>query len=145
MFGLALDDAELTIFQQCSGRTAPAPGGYLEATLVIGRRGGKSLILALIAAFLAAFYDWSPYLTGGERGTIMVVAADRKQARSIFRYLKEMLSIPLLARMIERETAELRRLVEQHHRRDPGRELPHDQVLHLGGGSLRRVIVLADG
>jgi hypothetical protein len=52
--------------------------------------------LALIAAFLACFYDWSPYLTGGERGTIMVVAADRKQARSIFRYLKKMLSIPLL-------------------------------------------------
>ncbi len=106
MFGLALEDAEHAIFQQCTGRTAPAPGGYLEATLVIGRRGGKSLILALIAAFLAAFYDWSPYLTGGERGTIMVVAADRKQARSIFRYLKEMLSIPLLAGMIQRETAD---------------------------------------
>ena len=107
MFGLALDDAELAIFQQCTGRTSPTAGGHLEATLVIGRRGGKSLILALIAAFLAAFYDWSPYLTGGERGTIMVVAADRKQARAIFRYLKEMLSIPLLAEMIERETADL--------------------------------------
>ncbi len=66
----------------------------------------KSLTLACIAAFLAAFYDWSPYLTGGERGTIMIVAADRKQARAIFRYLKEMLSIPLLAGLIERETAE---------------------------------------
>jgi hypothetical protein len=106
MFGLQIDDAELATFQKCTARSAPAPGGYLEATLVIGRRGGKSLVLALIAAFLAAFYDWSPYLTGGERGTIMVVAADRKQARAIFRYLKEMLSIPLLAGMIERETAD---------------------------------------
>ena len=74
--------------------------------MVVGRRGGKSLILALIAAFLAAFHDWSPYLTGGERGTIMVVSADRKSAMAIFRYLKELLSIPLLAGKIERETRE---------------------------------------
>jgi len=106
VFGLPLNAADLVIFQKCTGRLEPAADGYLEATLIIGRRGGKSLVLALIAAFLAAFYDWSPYLTGGERGTIMVVAADRKQARAIFRYLKEMLSIPLLAGLIERETQE---------------------------------------
>jgi hypothetical protein len=43
MFGLRLDPDELAIFQACTGRSAPRPGGYLEATLVIGRRGGKSL------------------------------------------------------------------------------------------------------
>jgi hypothetical protein len=106
VFGLNLDDRELAAFKKFTGRTAPLPAGYLEATLVVGRRGGKSLILALIAAFLAAFYDWSPYLTGGERGTIMVVSADRKSAKSIFRYLKEMLSIPLLAGLIERDLQE---------------------------------------
>jgi hypothetical protein len=104
MFGLPLDDAELAVFQTFTGRTTPLAAGYLEATLIIGRRGGKSLVLALCAAFLAAFYDWSPYLTGGERGTIMIVASDMKQGRAIFRYLKEMLSIPLLAGLIERET-----------------------------------------
>jgi hypothetical protein len=36
----------------------------------------------------------------------MVLAADKKQARAIFRYLKGMLQIPLLAGRIERETAE---------------------------------------
>jgi hypothetical protein len=106
MFALELSESELATFKECTNRSAPSPGGYLEATLVIGRRGGKSLILALIAAFLAAFYDWSPYLTGGERGVIMVVATDKKQGRAIFRYLKEMLSIPLLAGRIERETAD---------------------------------------
>jgi hypothetical protein len=105
LFGLALDEPELALFQKFTGRTTPWAAGYLEATLIIGRRGGKSLVLALIAAFLAAFYDWSPYLTGGERGTIVIVAADLKQGRAIFRYLKEMLSIPLLAGLIERETA----------------------------------------
>jgi hypothetical protein len=53
MFGLPLDDAELALFQQCTGRTAPSPDGYLDTTLVIGRRGGKSRVLALIAAYLA--------------------------------------------------------------------------------------------
>lgn len=104
VFGLPLEPAELEIYRRCTGRKSPLPSGYLAATLIIGRRGGKSLILALIAAFLAACCDWSPYLTGGERGTIMIVAADRKQARAIFRYLKGMLSIPLLAPLIERET-----------------------------------------
>jgi hypothetical protein len=106
MFGLRLDDAELAIFRECTGRSAPSPAGYLEATLVIGRRGGKSLILALIAAFLAAFYDWSPFLTGGERGTIMIIATDRRQAATIFKYLRGMLGIKLLAGMIRRETSD---------------------------------------
>jgi hypothetical protein len=106
LFGLPLDAAELALFQQCTGRAAPAVGGYLEATLIIGRRGGKSLILALIAVYLATFHDWSPFLTPGERGTIMVIAADRRQARAIFRYLRSMLSVDLLKDMIERDTAD---------------------------------------
>jgi hypothetical protein len=104
MFAQPLDAAELDTFQKCTGRSAPSPLGYLEAALVIGRRGGKSLILALIAAFLAAFFDWSPYLTGGERGSIVIVAADRRQAAVIFKYLRRMLDIPLLTGLIERET-----------------------------------------
>jgi hypothetical protein len=104
LFGIPLDDAELATFQKFTGRTAPWSTGYFEATLVCGRRGGKSLMLALVAAFLAAFFDWTPYLTGGERGTIMIVAADMKQGRAIFGYLKAMLSIPLLDGLIESNT-----------------------------------------
>jgi hypothetical protein len=33
VFGLPLDDAELATFQKFTGRTAPLPEGYLEATL----------------------------------------------------------------------------------------------------------------
>ena len=40
----------------------------------------------MIAVFLAAFRDWRPYLGPGEVGTIMVICADRKQARVIMRY-----------------------------------------------------------
>lgn len=114
MFAQPLDDSELAIFQKCTGRSIPSLTGYLEATLAIGRRGGKSLIMALVAAFLGCFFDWRPFLTGGERAVIVIVAADRRQAAVIFRYLKGMLEIPLLSGLIERETLdtiELRNLV----------------------------------
>jgi hypothetical protein len=107
LFGLPLSEAERTIFRQCTGLEAPAPAGYREGWLICGRRAGKSLILALIAVFLAAFVDWSPYLSPGERGTIMIVAADRRQARVIFRYLRAFLQTPLLKDLITRETAEI--------------------------------------
>ena len=60
--------------------------------------------MALTAAFLGCFFDWTPFLTGGERGCIIIVAADRRQAAVIFRYLRGMLEIPLLADLVERET-----------------------------------------
>ena len=60
-------------------------------------------MLALIAVFLATFYDWLPFLSPGERGTLIVVAADRRQARVIFRYVRGFLSrIPLITDMVER-------------------------------------------
>ena len=107
MFGLALDEKELAIFQKHTGRSAPAPVGYYDVSVVVGRRGGKSLVLALVAAYLACFIDWTPYLTGGERGTIAVIAADRRQAGTIFKYLREMIGIPLLEGLIVRETNDL--------------------------------------
>src|SRR5215475_793903 len=75
LFGLAIDPAWLEIFRQCTGRSALPAGGFNEAWLCVGRRGGKSLILALIAVFLAVFKDWSGRLVPGERGTILVIAA----------------------------------------------------------------------
>ena len=107
MFGLPLNDEELVTFRKHTGRTTPAPGGYFDLSLIVGRRGGKSLVLALIAAFLSCFFDWRPFLTRGERGVVVVIAADRKQAATIFRYLREMLDIPLLKGIVSRETNEL--------------------------------------
>jgi hypothetical protein len=95
------------LFRQCTGREDRPTGGFREAWLVVGRRGGKSIVLALIAVFLATFIDWTPYLSPGERGTVMVIATDRRQARVIFRYVQAFLSrVPMLAALIERETAD---------------------------------------
>jgi hypothetical protein len=42
-------------------------------------------------------------LTIGERATILTIAADRKQARTVLRYVRGLLSVPMLARMVESE------------------------------------------
>jgi hypothetical protein len=103
LLGEPLDDeAERAIFRDCTGRTAIPTEPFSESCLVIGRRGGKSRMLALIAVYLACFRSYGQYLAPGEVATIAVIAADRKQARSIFRYTLGMLrAIRVLERFIE--------------------------------------------
>lgn len=101
LFALPLTAQELSIFHALTGRTDPPTRQAAEAWLVIGRRGGKSFIVALVAVFLATFRDYRNHLAPGERGTVMILAADRKQARVIMRYVKGLLEgVPMLRRMI---------------------------------------------
>jgi hypothetical protein len=75
--------------------------------VVVGRRGGKSRIAALVAVYTAALHDWDKVLAPGERGTVPLIAADRRQARTLMRYVQGLIhGCPMLARMVERETAE---------------------------------------
>ncbi len=107
LFGLPMDDDMADLYRQCTGRSELPTAPQTEASLVVGRRGGKSFILALIAVYLATFRDWRQYLAPGERGTVMIIAADRRQARVIFRYIVALLEgVPMLARLIERKTSD---------------------------------------
>ena len=95
------------LFKQCTGRTKSFEEPAGEGWLICGRRSGKSFIASLIATYLAAFCDYSPYLAPGERGVVMVLAANCRQARVIFRYLAAFFdAIPLLAAMVVSRTAE---------------------------------------
>ena len=105
LFGLALPDDLADLARQHTGR-ADLPGApFTEASLVIGRRGGKSRILSLIGLFVACFLDHSAKLAPGERGVVAIVAADRRQARNILAFTMGLLrSVPALAELIEGET-----------------------------------------
>jgi len=107
LFGLSMSSDDLELFRRCTARETPPAGGARECWLVCGRRAGKSFMLALVAVFLACFWDWSQYLSPGERGTVMVIAADKKQARVIYRYAVALLrEVPMLKALISRDTAE---------------------------------------
>jgi len=106
IFGLPMDAGEIALFEQCTGRQSPPQAPFREVFLVVGRRGGKSFTSALIAAYLAIFKDYSEFLAPGERGTIMILAVDRKQAQIILRYVKAILSLPIFKPYVEKEMVE---------------------------------------
>lgn len=113
-FGLPLDDAERQILKRLTGRLSDPRQAFEELVLIIGRRGGKSNISALIAVFLACFFDYTERLAPGEVATVLCLAADRKQARSVFRYISGLLhSNPMLERLILREDKESIELVNR--------------------------------
>ena len=65
-------------------------------------------MLALIAVYLAAFIDYRPRLAPGEAATVAIIAADRKQARSVMRFMVGMFNaVPLLQAMVGNQTAEI--------------------------------------
>jgi hypothetical protein len=107
LFGLPLTPEQLAIYRKHTGRGMPPSVPSHEAWLCIGRRGGKSFILAAVAVFLASFRDWRPFLGPGEVATIMIIARDRRQARVIKRFITGLLhEVPMLRRTVIAETRE---------------------------------------
>jgi hypothetical protein len=107
LFGLPMDSEQKKIYQTCTKRSLPPFKQCSEAFLVIGRRGGKSFIASLVAVYLACFGNYEKFLTPGEYGIVMLLAADRKQARVLIKYISALLNnIPLLKPLIAKETLE---------------------------------------
>ncbi len=105
--GAALSPDELAMYRQCTGRLEPPLAPFREAALIVGRRGGKSKLLALVAVYLACFRDYAPHLAAGECATVAVLARNRSQARSIFRFVSGLLkAVEPLAEMVEDENTE---------------------------------------
>ena len=107
IFGLPMDDEALALYRQCTGRLEAPAAPCDEAYFVVGRRGGKSFFKATLAVYAAAFKDYRQYLADGERATIAVIAADRKQARVIVRFIRGMFArSPMLSALLEREVSD---------------------------------------
>lgn len=105
LFGLPASPAHAEIIRACTGRQTLPTRPAREAWMVVGRRGGKSRVAAFLAVFAACFRTYR--LAAGERGVVMVLAADRKQARVIFRYVVALLdAVPMLAALVAEKTKE---------------------------------------
>lgn len=107
LFGLPMDAEAAEIYRQRTGRTVLPSTPAREAWVIAGRRGGKSRVAALVAVFLACFRNYADALTGGEVGTLPVIAADRRQARTVMRYIVGFLDgVPMLKQRVLHRTKE---------------------------------------
>jgi ribosomal protein L37AE/L43A len=105
LFGLPLDPAGVEVWQKHTGRDAPT-GLFSESYVIAGRRSGKSVIASLIAVFLAAFKNYDDVLNPGEIGTLAVIASDKRQARTIFNYIRTFFRMPMLRSLVVSELKE---------------------------------------
>ena len=108
LFGVPVPDpAAAATFARHTGRQGLPMQPAREGWVIVGRRGGKSRIAALVALYLACFRQYRDVLAPGEIGTLPVIAADRRQARTVMRYITGFLdAVPMLRQMVASRTKE---------------------------------------
>jgi Terminase large subunit, T4likevirus-type, N-terminal len=105
-FGLELNRDEARAFASVAGSRSPPTKRVRELWAIIGRRGGKSRIAAALAVYLAAFTTHNK-LAVGEIGMVLVLAASRDQAKTVFGYIKGFLEASEILRSeIANQTAQ---------------------------------------
>ena len=116
LFAEPADEATLAVYCERTGRTAWPTAPFTEAAVIVGRRGGKSRTLALIAVYLACFRSYEQFLAPGEVATIGILAVDKGQARAIFRFVLGLLkAVPMLEPLIVRRDSETIELSNRVH------------------------------
>lgn len=96
-----LDPEERELFHRCTGRSREFDAPVSEAWVVVGRRGRKSAVAAVLGVHAAVHVDWSSVIAPGETARVIVVAVDKAQARIVRSYAEALLrSDPDLDRLI---------------------------------------------
>ena len=111
--GEALTDDERVLFKELTGREREPGVRVEELDAVIGRRGGKSRAISVLAAYIAGLCE-HPALVPGERGILLIIAPDQKQADIVLDYVDaNFRGSAILNQLIETRTARELRLTNQ--------------------------------
>lgn len=105
--GEGLLRSERWTFEKLTGR--PIEPGQLveELWAIVGRRGGKSRAMSVLAAYLGGLVDHSDVLSPGEVGVLLCVAPDQRQAGIVLNYIEATLErSPILKPLIANRTAD---------------------------------------
>jgi hypothetical protein len=103
--GEPLSDDERQIFQQLTNREHQPDCMVEEFVGVIGRRGGKSRAISVLATYIAGLAK-HPSLVRGERGVLLIIAPDQRQADVVLDYVTANFEAsPILKQLIETRTA----------------------------------------
>ena len=107
VMGERLTPRERKLFARFTGREREPRQRIEEAAFVIGRRGGKDRAASVLAAYIAGLCDHSDVLAPGERGVVLCIAPDQRQARILLDYATAALqATPILAQLIANRTAD---------------------------------------
>ena len=105
--GEELTDDERVVFKALTGRDSEPLEPVEEFWGVIGRRGGKTRAMAVLAAYLAACVDHRESLAPGERGVIPLLAASVQQAASAFAFVEGVFAVaPNLKDLVDGATSD---------------------------------------
>jgi hypothetical protein len=105
--GEALDERERRVFTELTGRELEPLTCVRELWGIIGRRGGKSRAIAVLAVYLAALVDHRAAITPGEVGVALCLAKTIDQAGVVFGYVRGILNkAPLLKQLVQRAGAD---------------------------------------
>ena len=100
-YALPLSDDERATFNTIAGGRSPPTKQVKELVCVVGRRGGKDSVAALLATHAAVSFNPRGKLRPGEYVYVCCVACDRDQAGLVFRYIKgNFEAVPAFAKMI---------------------------------------------
>ncbi len=107
IMGEWLTAAERKVFRQFTGRQQEPGERVEEALFLVGRRGGKDVATSVLAAYLAGLVDWSPVLRRGERGILLVLGADTRQAQIQRDYIEGVFDAsPMLSSLVVHKTVD---------------------------------------
>jgi len=101
---------EIELFETCTGRRYNRRAFRAVRRLIIlaGRRAGKDRFLSALGLWRAALCtDWRKYISAGEGAVVLLLGGDRKQAGILRRYCEGLLTMPLLAREVVRQTGDV--------------------------------------
>ena len=103
--GERLTDKERVVFTKLTGRACEPLQRVEEFASVVGRRGGKSRASAALATYIAGLCRHA--LVGGERGVVLCIAPDQRQAAITLDYAAAIFGAsPILSQLIANRTAD---------------------------------------
>jgi hypothetical protein len=101
MFAEKMSETEIASFREVAERDPPKQR-VAEATIIVGRGGGKDSVASAIVTTIAVNFDPRGKLRPGERAVVMAIAVDRDQAAIVTNYIKGYFEqVPALAKMVK--------------------------------------------
>jgi hypothetical protein len=108
--GEELNETELAHYRLLTERDSPPTEPVRELHIFAGRRSGKSSGCAALAVHAAALCDYSDCLAPGERGLVLLVAENQKQAKVLLNYVAGIFdSSPALSKLVVKRRGDEKR------------------------------------